>query len=388
MQWFPRSRPTGTGTRRSFVQCSNLWTTVTLPLRDRLRRTQIENAENKLASLEAIGSNPGSLRSAVYIPASFTRRRPLVVVLHGSMQSAEDYNRGTGWSTLADRYDFALLFPQQRRSNNAIGGFNWFELGDSYRGGGEPLSIRQMIEQVVVDHDIDRDRIYVTGLSSGGAMTSVMLATYPDVFAGGAIIAGLPFGSATSLSQAFNRMQGHGGPSDQELAALVRGASSNVAPWPTISVWHGSDDRTVDPSNADAIVRQWQPLHHAEGEPTRIDLVDGYPRRVWCDSRGREVIEEYKIANMGHGAPLKSGGPEGYGASGDYMLEVGICSTKHIASFWGLITPQNRVKKILRNGVSQLVPLLLRLRMWVARWTRLSGPAFFRCSASIAARGL
>ena len=290
---------------KSFVQCSNLWTIVTLPLRDRLGELKIENAENKLASLEAIGSNPGSLRSAVYIPASFTRRRPLVVVLHGSRQTAEDYNRGTGWSTLADRYDFALLFPKQRRSNNAIGGFNWFELGDSYRGGGEPLSIRQMIEQVVADYDINRDRIYVTGLSSGGAMTSVMLATYPDVFAGGAIIAGLPFGSATSLLAAFNRMKGHGGPSDQELAALVRGASSNVTLWPTISVWHGSDDQTVDPSNADAIVRQWQPLHHAEGEPTRIDLVDGYPRRVWCDSRGREVIEEYRIANMGHGAPLK-----------------------------------------------------------------------------------
>ena len=85
----------------------------------------------------------------------------------------------------------------------------------------------------------------------------------------------------------------------------MRGASSNVTLWPTISVWHGSDDQTVDPSNADAIVRQWQPLHHAEGEPTRIDLVDGYPRRVWCDSRGREVIEEYRIANMGHGAPLE-----------------------------------------------------------------------------------
>ena len=95
-----------------------------------------------------MGSNPGSLRSAVYIPASFTRRRPLlVVVLHGSRQTAEDYNRGTGWSTLADRYDFALLFPQQRRSNNAIGGFNWFELGDSYRGGGEPLSIGKRLSR-------------------------------------------------------------------------------------------------------------------------------------------------------------------------------------------------------------------------------------------------
>ena len=131
-------------------------------------------------------------------------------------------------------------------------------------------------------------------------MTSVMLATYPDVFAGGAIIAGLPFGSATSLSQAFNRMQGHGGPSDQELVALVRNASSNVTPWPTISVWHGSDDRTVDPSMPMQLLDNGSRFTMLRESPTRVDLVDGYPRRVWCNSRGREVVEG--IQNCEHGA--------------------------------------------------------------------------------------
>lgn len=291
---------------------------------------------SNLTAVKNFGSDPGSLVEETYIPENFREGAPLVVVLHGSLQTAEGYNHGSGWSALADRYGFALLFPQQRPSNNAMRSFNWFKRGDNYRGGGEPLSIHQMIEQVVAEHAVDPHRIFITGMSSGGAMTSVMLATYPDVFAGGAIIAGLPYRSADTLTQALFRMKGYGGPSDSRLEALVRGASENVENWPTISVWHGSWDHTVDSSNADAIVRQWQGLHHVEGPPTRTDVVDGYPRQVWCDASGREVIEEYNITEMGHGTPLETGGAQGYGNSGDYMLEVGISSTRHIADFWGL----------------------------------------------------
>ena len=147
----------------------------------------------QLIPMGSVGSNPGALTSATYIPPCFQDSRPLVVVMHGSMQTAEDYDHGSGWSTLAAQYCFALLFPQQIRANNAIRAFNWFEPADSHRGAGEALSIYEMIEQVVNDHSIDPRRIFITGLSAGGAMTSVMLASYPDLFAGGAIIAGLPY---------------------------------------------------------------------------------------------------------------------------------------------------------------------------------------------------
>ena len=172
-------------------------------------------------------------------------------------------------------------------------------------------------------------------------MTSVMLASYPDLFAGGAIIAGLALRGGSSLMQALDLMKGYDRFQTRSLTLLVRGASENIGEWPKISVWHGSDDRTVNPSNADKIVRQWQALHGAADAPTRIEMVDGYPRRVWCDSKGREVIEEFRIPRMGHGAPLQAEGADGYGASGDYMLEVGICSTKHIVSFWGLSAQQS-----------------------------------------------
>jgi poly(hydroxyalkanoate) depolymerase family esterase len=296
-----------------------------------------------LTAVNNFGSDPGLLKEETYVPENFREGAPLVVVLHGCMQTAEGYNRGSGWSALADRYGFALLFPEQRRFNNALRSFNWFKRGDSHRDGGEPLSIRQMIKQVVEEHAVDPQRIFITGMSSGGAMTSVMLATYPEVFASGAIIAGLPYRSADTLTQAFFRMKGYGGPSDSKLEALVRGASENVENWPTISVWHGSLDQTVDPSNAGAIVRQWQGIHHVEGLPTRTEVVDGYPRQVWCDAVGREVIEEYNITGMGHGTPLETGGAEGCGASGDYMLEVGISSTRHIADFWGLTAVEQPV---------------------------------------------
>jgi poly(hydroxyalkanoate) depolymerase family esterase len=294
------------------------------------------NTSDRLSVLEKFGTDPGSLSADTYIPKNFPKNGPLVIVLHGSTQSAESYDNGSGWSALADECGIALLFPGQRKTNNPLGSFNWFKRGDSHRGGGEPLSIRHMISHIVDDHAVDPSRIFITGMSSGGAMASVMLATYPEVFAGGAIIAGLPYRSARTLMQAIFRMKGYGGPSDRKLDALVRGASDFTGPWPTISVWHGGRDTTVDSSNADSIVRQWQKIHKVEGPPTRVDKVDGFPRQVWCDADERVVIEEYIIGKMGHGTPISAGGDEGLGEEGEYMLEVGISSTRHIADFWDL----------------------------------------------------
>lgn len=291
---------------------------------------------DRLTDMTKFGTDPGSLHADTYIPKNFPKNGPLVVVLHGSTQSAESYNRGSGWSDLADECGIALLYPEQRKINNPLSSFNWFKSGDSRRGEGEPLSIRHMIEQVVDDHAIDPSRVFITGMSSGGAMASVMLATYPEVFAGGAIIAGLPYRSADNLMEAMVRMKGYGGPSDHELDSLVRDASTFKGPWPTISVWHGGSDSTVDNANADSIVRQWQKIHKVAGAPTRVETVDGFPRQVWCNADGREVIDEYIIEGMGHGTPIMAGGEEGLGEEDTYMLEVGISSTRHIAHFWSL----------------------------------------------------
>jgi len=253
------------------------------------------------------------------------------------MQTAAGYDHGAGWSTLAERYGFALLLPEQQRANNPNGCFNWFQTGDIERGSGEALSIRQMVDKMATDHGIDPDRVFVTGLSAGGAMASVMLATYPDVFAGGAIIAGLPYGAATNVQQAFESMFQCPTRSARAWGDLVRGASSHHGPWPRVSVWHGGADTTVIPSNAREIVKQWADVHGLPTTATLEDIVDGYPRQVWRSATGEDLIESYTIPAMAHGTPLAVGqANDQCGAAGAFLLDVGISSSYHIAKFWGL----------------------------------------------------
>ena len=309
----------------------------------------------RLREVFFFGSNPGNLRMFGYRPPTIADNPALVVVLHGCTQTAAGYDLGAGWSTLADRYGFALLLPEQQRSNNPNGCFNWFRPEHSRRNQGEPLSIWQMIEKSVVDHGIDRRRVFVTGLSAGGAMASNMLACYPEVFAGGAIIAGLPYGAATTVQQAFESMFQSPSRPAREWGDLVRKASSHRGPWPRVSVWHGNDDKTVIPSNALEILKQWTEVHGLPPSPSVKTLVDGYPREVWINEAGDELIEAYTIPNMAHGTPLAIGEAEGAcGAPGPFLLPVGISSSYHIAKFFGIAVaraPAERNVSVERNIV-------------------------------------
>ena len=290
-----------------------------------------------LREIRNFGSNPGALRMFIHLPPQVSEDRALVVVLHGCTQSAAGYDLGAGWSTLADRFGFVLLLPEQQRSNNPNGCFNWFQAGDIERGHGEACSIQQMVDKMVSDHGINPARVFVTGLSAGGAMTSVMLATYPDVFAGGAIVAGLPYGAATNVQQAFETMYQCPPRPAHAWGDLVRGASPHNGPWPRVSIWHGGGDATVIPSNAGEIVKQWTDVHGLPMAPTTQTIVDGYPRRVWVNADGDERIESYTITNMAHGTPLATGRADHEcGAAGPFLLEVGISSSYHIAKFFGL----------------------------------------------------
>jgi poly(hydroxyalkanoate) depolymerase family esterase len=292
--------------------------------------------DKRLRGFTNFGSNPGALLARSYIPAGVGPGAPLVVVLHGCTQSASSYNRGAGWTSAADEHGFALLFPEQQRANNPNLCFNWFSPADAGRGRGEPLSIVQMVQDLCARHALDPGRVFVTGLSAGGAMTAALLSTYPDVFAGGAVIAGLPFGTASSVPEAFERMRGQTGFAPDQLAALVRSASDHAGRWPTLSVWHGASDQTVDASNAAALVEQWRGLHGVPAAPAVVETVAGQQRRAWRSGDGLEVIEEYVIGKMGHGTPIDAA-PGGNGeAAGPYMLDVGISSTRRILAFWKL----------------------------------------------------
>ena len=311
------------------------------------------------------GTNPGDLRMFSYVPAGVRPSPALVVVLHGCGQTAAGYDLGAGWSTLAKHYGFALLMPHQQPSNNPHGCFNWFKPEDTRRGEGEALSIRQMIARMVADHKIDRKRIFVTGLSAGGAMTSVMLATYPEVFSAGAIIAGLPYGVATNVREALNGMLQSPARPSRELGNLVRNASKHRTPWPRVSVWHGSADRTVNPANADEIVKQWLDVHGLPSDPMLADTVDGYPHQIWWNGDGETVVESYTITDMAHGTPLgKAENDEQYGKQGAFLIEAGISSSYHIAHFFGLTSAAHQPEEAVQPAAAtadspsaRLIPL-------------------------------
>ncbi|TPM95253.1 PHB depolymerase family esterase [Mesorhizobium sp. B2-1-3A] len=291
---------------------------------------------DRLSHLVAFGANPGDLQARFHVPENLPVGAALVVVLHGCTQTAAAYDHGSGWSRLAEEEGFAVLMPQQQRANNANLCFNWFVPEDVTRDRGEALSISQMIEAMVSKHGLDRRRVFITGLSAGGAMAAAMLATYPEMFGGGAVIAGLAYGSALTIPEAFDRMRGHGGPTPVELQRRLAQASPHKGPWPTISIWHGTADHTVAPSNADSLVAQWQSVHRTGTIPTLEDAVDGQARQVWFDADGNPAIEKYTIAGMGHGTPLKTTGEGALGHAAPFMLEVGISSTRRIAALWGL----------------------------------------------------
>ncbi len=327
---------------------------------------------SRLSEALDFGPNPGNLRMFSFVPDDLPVRSGLVVVLHGCTQTAAEYDIGAGWSTLADRYGFAVLMPEQRPSNNNNTCFNWFNPDDVARGHGEAVSIREMIDRMLIDHDIDRDRVFITGLSAGGAMTSAMLAAYPDVFAAGAVIAGLPYGVASNVKEALQGMFEAPARSPDELGDLVRAATRYRGPWPRISVWHGSADRTVNPANACEIVKQWLDVHGLPQKPMAESVVDGHPHQVWWNADGETVVESYSITDMAHGTPIGlSETDERFGSEGAYLIEAGISSSYLIAKFFGLTRRARRtsepealaaVAEPSRRHVTPLPPAELTVR--------------------------
>jgi poly(hydroxyalkanoate) depolymerase family esterase len=311
------------------------WSTLLQTTAAASRERDAAPAADHLTELTGFGSNPGALRMFTYAPKNLRPSPALVVVLHGCTQSAATYDLGAGWSALAERYGFVLLLPEQTPASNPKTCFNWFLPGDTTRDRGEALSIRQMIEKTIGAHGIDRKRVFVTGLSAGGAMTAAMLAAYPEVFAAGAIIAGLPYGTARNAQQAYESMFQGRSHTAKTWGDFVRRASPHRGPWPRVSIWHGDADAVVQPMNAESLIRQWTDVHGIDAVPAE-DKVEGYPRKVWRRD-GVDLVESYTITGMAHGTPLATGTRDrNCGTAGPFLIEAGISSSWHIARFFGL----------------------------------------------------
>ncbi|MCX4821354.1 PHB depolymerase family esterase [Streptomyces sp. NBC_01142] len=292
-----------------------------------------------LERVSNFGANPGSLNMYVYRPSSLPANAPVVVALHGCTQSAQIYADNSGLTTFADRHGFLLVFAETTFANNVSQCFNWFQNTDIRRGQGEAASIRQMVSHAVSSYGADAGDVHVTGLSAGGAMTTVMLAAYPEVFKAGAVVAGLPYdctkdtGALTCMNPGVDR-------TPAVWAQRVRDAGPGYSgPWPRVSVWHGDNDTKVVPKNADELRDQWTQLHGLDQSPDRSSVIgpNGTRRTEYLAGDGTVAVEVNRVPNIAHGTPVDPGsGAEQCGQTGTANFIDSICSSYWITRFFGL----------------------------------------------------
>ena len=285
------------------------------------------------------GANPGALDMYRYVPSPRPAGpAPMVVALHACSQNATAY-RNAGWEPLADMYGFYVLYPQQRAANNALSCFNWAgEFGNGAnipRGDGENQSIINMVDQMKADFAIDNARVFTTGHSGGGAQSALMLATWPEVFAGGATIAGIPYLCTTNFND-VTRCLNPGIPRDAQVwGDYVRMAVPNYhGPYPKVSVWQGTADGTVNPTNGAEMVKQWTNVHGIDQNPDETQRVDGHSRKLYRNAAGEVLVEYYEIQGGSHGTFVDP--DHGCGSAGAYFVDNNICSSLRIAEFFGL----------------------------------------------------
>ncbi|WP_162800754.1 extracellular catalytic domain type 1 short-chain-length polyhydroxyalkanoate depolymerase [Acidibrevibacterium fodinaquatile] len=293
-------------------------------------------AESEWLDIAEFGSNPGRLAMRVFRPTTaMLPGAPLVMLLHGCGQGAGEFATSGGWIEAAIRHGWVLVLPEQAISNNHARCFSWYNHGDTHRGRGEVLSLRQMIQTALRRFRCDRTQVFVAGLSAGGAMAAALLAAYPETFAAGAVVAGLPVGCASNAGEAFLRMH-DAGPTKMTPAAwanLIAAQSGHKGRWPRLSIWHGEADRVVDPGNGENLVRQWTALHGLDAVDAAVKQVSpGVTRRIWGHAAAPNV-EAWSIAGLDHGFPVGADAARRRPAS-QWVLGAEIDATEAIVRFW------------------------------------------------------
>jgi poly(hydroxyalkanoate) depolymerase family esterase len=260
----------------------------------------------------------GTITYKLYHPANATAGMPLVVMLHGCTQSPEDFARGTGMNALADELGFFVAYPRQTASANAQKCWNWFKPGDQQRDRGEPALLAGITRHVVAEHAIDPARVYVAGLSAGGAAAAIMAAEYPDIYAAAGIHSGLACGAARDLPSAMMAMQRGGTARKQERFVPV-------------ITFHGDRDTTVAEANSQQIIAA---ASAAAGMPLEVRVEEGrspsgrrFTRKVSTDTAGVARIEQWTVEGSGH---AWSGGDAG----GSYTDPSGPEASREMLRFF------------------------------------------------------
>jgi poly(hydroxyalkanoate) depolymerase family esterase len=285
-----------------------------------VRQPQLAVPDGARFEERTFSNHLGSRTYKVYVPSSYVGQAlPVVIMLHGCTQNPDDFAAGTRMNELAEEQRFLVAYPRQPQSANMQKCWNWFNASDQRREGGEPSLIAGIALQVIEEFAADPARVYVAGLSAGGAAAAIMAATYPDLFAAAGVHSGLACGAARDMPSAFAAMAGRGAiPRRNEGGPLV----------PTI-VFHGDADRTVTPVNGDQVVAQTGRQVALTKTVTRGESPDGmgYTRIVQLDDTGTEVLEQWILHGAGH---AWSGGS----ASGSYTDARGPNASREMIRFF------------------------------------------------------
>ncbi|MGI8573953.1 MAG: extracellular catalytic domain type 1 short-chain-length polyhydroxyalkanoate depolymerase [Egibacteraceae bacterium] len=248
----------------------------------------------------SLSNHAGSRSYKLYVPqVTGSQPKPLLVMLHGCTQDADDFAAGTRMNALAETHGFLVTYPQQSARVNPSKCWNWFEAGDQRRDSGEPSIIADITRQIASSHAVDKGRVFVAGLSAGAAMAVIMGATYPDLYAAVGVHSGLAYGVATDLVSALRAMkQGSEG---------VR--ASTPLPATPMMVFHGDRDQTVNQRNGDEVLGPWTAgAAQTVGEPRVLITVHrgqvpgghAYTRSVYRDAGGRSLAEGWSVHGLGH----------------------------------------------------------------------------------------
>ncbi|XLZ67981.1 PHB depolymerase family esterase [Massilia sp. SR12] len=243
----------------------------------------------------------GTRRYKLYVPSvPASGPRPLIVMLHGCTQDSDDFAAGTAMNALAEQHGCLVLYPEQPRGANATLCWNWFEVPHQGRGGGEPSLIAGMTRDIIERQQADPARVYVAGLSAGGAMAAIMGAAYPDLYAAVGVHSGLPVGRARDMITGLAAMR--------KVRPVNGGKSGQLRQRVPVIVFHGDRDEVVHPGNGEAVLEQFvRPAPASPGESLRrvqeaIADAGGrrYTRTVMLDGTGRSVAEHWQLHGAGH----------------------------------------------------------------------------------------